>query len=227
MTRLLAILLFALVPSAAAQEASPPPEAAASPGASAPEATPPPEPAVSPVATAPEATPPPEAAAAQIAAEPSLDGRRISLVVLKAARQLEVHSGDEVLRRYRIGLGFEPEGDKEREGDGKTPEGSFKVVRRLPGSTYYKAFLIDYPGVQDAERGLKDGLIGRSTAAKIRDAHESNTVPPQYTALGGLIEIHGMGSRVDWTLGCVALDNEAIDALWPHVKIGTPVVIRP
>lgn len=180
---------------------------------------------VSPAAAAP--APDPAVAPEAPPAEPPLAGRALTLVVMKAARQLEVRSGDEVLRRYRIGLGFEPAGDKEREGDGKTPEGEFRVVRRLPKSTYYKAFLIDYPDVPDAERGLRDGLISAATAAKIRDAHAADRVPPQYSALGGLIEIHGMGSKADWTLGCVALDNDAIDALWPHVKIGTPVVIRP
>jgi murein L,D-transpeptidase YafK len=168
--------------------------------------------------------------AGSAAAEPPphepLEGRELTLVVQKADRRLEVRAGDEVLRRYPIGLGFAPVGDKEREGDGKTPEGTFKVVRRVPGSAYYKAFLIDYPGVEDAERGLKDGTVDAATAKRIREAHASGGVPPQTTGLGGYIEIHGMGARSDWTLGCVALENSAIDELWPHVRVGTPVIIE-
>lgn len=158
---------------------------------------------------------------------PSLDGRDLTLVVHKADRKLEVKEGDTVLRTYPLGLGFAPEGDKAREGDGKTPEGTFKVARRIPGSSYYKAWLLDYPLVEDAERGLRDGLIKKSTADGIKAAHRDGKVPSQYTPLGGLIEIHGMGSGSDWTLGCVALDNSAIDALWPHVKVGTKIVVLP
>jgi murein L,D-transpeptidase YafK len=156
-----------------------------------------------------------------------LAGRTLSIVVFKADRRLEVRDGDTVLRRYAAGLGFAPDGDKVREGDGKTPEGSFSVVRRLPKSSYYKAFLIDYPDPDDAERGVKDGIISASTAQKIRAAHADGKVPPQYSDLGGLIEIHGMGGTSDWTLGCVAIDNSAVDAIWPHIKVGTKVVIRP
>ena len=173
-----------------------------------------------PAVDAPTSTPTP-------APEAPLAGRDLTLVVRKADRLLEVRSDGEVLRSYRIGLGFAPAGDKEQQGDGKTPEGRFRVARRVPKSSYYKAFLIDYPDPDDAARGLEAGLISESTAQSIRAAHAAGREPPQHSALGGLIEIHGMGSSSDWTLGCVALDNDAIDALWPHVAVGTPVVIGP
>lgn len=151
------------------------------------------------------------------------------LVVKKAERRLQVVSppGEEgvVVRSWRIGLGFAPYGDKEREGDGKTPEGTFTVTKRVPKSQYYKAFLISYPGPADAKRGVADGIIDQATADSIQAAHDKGTTPPQFTGLGGLIEIHGLGGSTDWTLGCVAADNEAIDELWPHVKVGTKVRI--
>lgn len=153
------------------------------------------------------------------------------LVVHKAERRMEVVSprGDasQVVRAWRIGLGFEPEGDKERQGDGKTPEGSFRVTARIPKSQYYKAFLISYPEVEDADRGEAAGLVSKATADSIRAAHRKRGVPNAYTNLGGLIEIHGLGGGSDWTLGCVAADNVVIDELWPYVKVGTKVRILP
>ena len=161
----------------------------------------------------------------------TIEAQGFEVVVHKAARRMEVVSprGDDgvVVRAWRIGLGFEPEGDKERQGDGKTPEGSFRVTRRIPKSQYYKAFLISYPEVEDADRGEAAGLVSSSTADSIRAAHAKGGTPNQYTELGGLIEIHGLGGGSDWTLGCVAADNAVIDELWPHVKVGTKVRIRP
>ncbi len=151
------------------------------------------------------------------------------IVVHKEQRLMTVVSppGEEgvVVRSWRIGLGFDPVGDKERQGDGRTPEGSFRITRLVPHSQYYKAFLISYPEVEDADRGLADGIISEATARSIKRAHAKGSTPPQYTDLGGLIEIHGMGGHMDWTLGCVAADNEVIDELWPHTKVGTRVRI--
>ena len=58
-------------------------------------------------------------------------------------------------------------------------------------------------------------------------AHRRAKTPPQYTPLGGLIEIHGLGAGADWTLGCVAVENDVIDALWPWVRVGQEVTILP
>ncbi len=163
-----------------------------------------------------------------LAAEPLPDLKApLKLVVKKAERVVEVYSGDVLARSYPVGLGFAPEGDKERQGDGKTPEGTFRVARLVPRSQYYKAWLIDYPQAEDAARGKAAGLIDGRTAKRITDAQEAGRVPPQYTELGGLIELHGRGSSSDWTLGCVALDDAAIDELWPHVTVGTQIVILP
>jgi murein L,D-transpeptidase YafK len=178
-----------------------------------------------PVALADDAPPP-----AEVSWE-TITEQGFELVVRKADRRMQVVSppGEDgkVVRSWRIGLGFTPEGDKQRQGDGKTPEGSFRVTRRIPQSQYYKAFLISYPEVEDADRGEADGIVSKATADSIRSAHSRGRTPDQYTSLGGLIEIHGMGSSMDWTLGCVAADNVVIDELWPHVQAGTKVRILP
>ena len=171
------------------------------------------------------------AVAAGVVSWQTIEAQGFELVVHKAQRRMEVVSprGDDgvAVRAWRIGLGFTPEGDKEKQGDGKTPEGSFRVTRKIPKSQYYKAFLISYPEVEDADRGQESGLVSESTADSIRSAHARGGTPNAYTNLGGLIEIHGLGGGSDWTLGCVAADNAVIDELWPHVKVGTKVRILP
>ncbi|HZN09786.1 MAG TPA: L,D-transpeptidase [Pyrinomonadaceae bacterium] len=149
------------------------------------------------------------------------------IVVYKKARKLELYSDKTLVRSYRIGLGFNPVTDKQREGDGATPEGDFYVFVKNNKSAYYLSLGVSYPNVEDAERGLRDGLITRAQYNSIVDAHRRKAAPPQYTKLGGLIYIHGNGASRDWTLGCVALENEDMKELFDAVQVGTPVKINP
>ena len=149
------------------------------------------------------------------------------IVVYKTARKLELYSDKTLVRSYRIGLGFNPVSDKQREGDGATPEGDFYVFVKNNKSAYYLSLGVSYPNVEDAERGLRDGLITRAQYNSIVDAHRRKAAPPQYTKLGGLIYIHGNGASRDWTLGCVALENEDMKELFDAVQVGTPVTINP
>jgi len=149
------------------------------------------------------------------------------IVVYKNARKLEFYSGKTLLRTYRIGLGFSPVADKVREGDGATPEGEFYVFVKNNKSAYYLSLGVSYPNVEDAERGLRDGLITTSQHDAIVEAHRKKIGPPQYTKLGGLIYIHGNGAKSDWTWGCVALENGDMKELFDAVSVGTPVTIKP
>ena len=149
------------------------------------------------------------------------------ILVRKADRKLELYSEDVLLRTYKIGLGFSPVADKKQEGDGATPEGEFYVFVKNNRSAYYLSLGISYPNAEDADRGLRDGLINRGQHRAITEAIRKKTAPPQYTKLGGLIYIHGHGARTDWTLGCVALENEDVKELFDAVTVGTPVTIVP
>ena len=149
------------------------------------------------------------------------------IVVYKKERKLEFYSDQTLLRTYRIGLGFSPVADKQREGDGATPEGDFYVFVKNNKSAYYLSLGISYPNAEDAARGLRDGLITRAQHDSIVEAIRKKAAPPQYTKLGGLIYIHGHGAKSDWTLGCVALENEDIKELYDAVSVGTPVTIKP
>ena len=149
------------------------------------------------------------------------------IVVSKKERKLEFYSDQTLLRTYRIGLGFSPDADKQREGDGATPEGDFYVFVKNNKSAYYLSLGISYPNAEDAARGLRDGLITKAQHDSIVEATRKKVGPPQYTKLGGLIYIHGHGAKSDWTLGCVALENADIKELYDAVSVGTPVTIKP
>ena len=152
---------------------------------------------------------------------------RPKVVVEKAARRLTLHSGGEVVRSFRIGLGENPEGDKVRAGDRRTPEGIYYVCVKNARSAFYLSLGINYPNAEDAERGLRDGLITRAQYRRIVRAARSNATPPWNTTLGGEIFIHGGGSQSDWTWGCVALENEHVKELFDSLPLGTPVHIEP
>ena len=149
------------------------------------------------------------------------------IIVYKNARKLELYSGKTLVRTYRVGLGFNPVDDKKREGDGATPEGEFYVFVKNNKSAYYLSLGVSYPNAEDAARGLRNGLITKAQHDTIVEAIRKKKAPPQYTKLGGLIYIHGHGAGSDWTLGCVALENEHMKELYDSVSVGTPVTIKP
>ncbi len=151
--------------------------------------------------------------------------REVEIHIYKGRRVLELKMDGEVIGRFPIGLGFAPEGDKEREGDGRTPVGEYYVCSRNNRSNFYLSLGVSYPNTEDAQRGLDSGLIDRQTYEGIAGAEERRALPDWYTPLGGEICIHGGGSQRDWTWGCVALENQAMDILWEYCPHGTPIFI--
>ncbi len=145
--------------------------------------------------------------------------------VYKEDRKLELWDKDNIMATYKIGLGFSPKGNKIREGDGRTPEGEYYVCTKNPKSRFTLFLGLSYPNLEDAERGLKDGLIDEKSYNKIKEAIDIGKRPDWSTLLGGQIGIHGKGSQFDWTAGCVALEDEDIKTLWDNVELGTPVKI--
>jgi murein L,D-transpeptidase YafK len=149
------------------------------------------------------------------------------IVVTKSKRRLDLYSDGALVRTYRVALGLNPVPDKKRQGDRATPEGEFYVFTKNDKSAFYLSLGISYPNIEDAERGLRDGLISRAQHDAIVKAIKRKSTPPQNTALGGDIYIHGNGSSSDWTWGCVALENEDIRELFDAIAVGTPVTIKP
>lgn len=139
------------------------------------------------------------------------DDRRLRegrvLVAHKSARRLMLFDAGTLEACWRIGLGFSPTGHKEIEGDGRTPEGWYRTSDK-PWSTFDGAIAIHYPATRDAESALDTGRISRAQRNAIANANRQGKVPPQRTPMGGAVLIHGGGSSSDWTLGCIALEDE-------------------
>ena len=148
------------------------------------------------------------------------------IVVRKSQRQLLLLSNGKVVRKYRIGLGSSPVGDKVSQGDRRTPEGEFFVFVKNANSAFYLSLGLSYPNAAHAARGLRDGLITRAEHDAIMRQLRLKKGPPQNTKLGGDIYIHGNGAQSDWTWGCVALENDDMRELFDAVSVGTPVRIE-
>lgn len=131
------------------------------------------------------------------------------IVVNKLDRELTLYKSGQQVKTYSAGMGFNYLADKLYSGDRATPEGEYKVIRKLPASKFYKALLINYPNEEDQRR--------------FAQAKRRGEIAPK-AQIGGLIEIHG-GGTAGLTNGCVALDDRHMLELYNTVEVGTPVVI--
>ncbi|OBY27816.1 L,D-transpeptidase family protein [Leisingera sp. JC1] len=154
-------------------------------------------------AFAPRPAPPPQSAAVD---------RIDRILIEKSARRLTASRNGETVLEFPIALGFTPDGDKQQEGDGKTPEGVFRIDRRNPDSAYHLSLGIDYPQPEDRIRARAAGV---SPGGDI-------FIHGQPNAVGNLVTLPG-----DWTAGCIAVSNEQMETLWRLAEIGTEVEIRP
>jgi len=127
-----------------------------------------------------------------------------ALIVSKLERRLYVYKNGEIIRTYEAGLAT-----KRHSGDDATPEGRYKIIRKIPSSSYYKALLIDYPNDEDRKWFAREKARGNI---------------PGSVGIGGDVEIHG-GGPDSLTRGCVSLDNNKMDELYNIVSVGTPITI--
>ncbi|MBT0652038.1 L,D-transpeptidase family protein [Geobacter luticola] len=144
----------------------------------------------------------------------SRKGTADKILVEKQARRLTLMSKGEVLKTYRIALGGNPVGPKERQGDNKTPEGIYSIDARNKDSRYHLSLHVSYPNERDRKRARELGV-----------------------SPGGDIMIHGIKNGfswvgdahagVDWTQGCIAVTDEEIEEIGTLAPNGTTVEIRP
>lgn len=134
------------------------------------------------------------------------------ILIEKSARRLTASKDGVPVMIADIALGFAPDGDKVREGDGKTPEGVFRIDRRNPRSAFHLSLGIDYPQAEDIARAKAAGL---SPGGDI-------FIHGQPNSLGDLLTLPG-----DWTEGCIAVTNEEMRRLWQLADAGTVVEILP
>jgi hypothetical protein len=161
------------------------------------------------------------------------EAEEVWLQIDTGALKLTVMRGDQVVQVFDdIAIGrFGTTKDKRRL-DGKTPLGEFRISLIKNNSGFYRFFGFDYPRLDQADRALQRGDLPVDQYVAIRQAVRGQRTPPQNTALGGHLGIHGIGSGdpqvhedYNWTNGCVALTNAQIDALTRWVQLGTRVVI--
>ena len=156
---------------------------------------------------------------------PALKNPRV--IIKKKSRELQVFDQDKLVKTYTVALGFAPVGDKAKQGDGRTPEGVYRIAVKNPESRFYLSLGLNYPNNKDARQGLRDKLISQAEHDQIVAANNNKKLPPQNTRLGGEIYIHGGGAAEDWTWGCAALRDEEIKELFDALPLDTPVLIEP
>lgn len=126
--------------------------------------------------------------------------------VLKGRREMHLLHNTTLLKAYKVDLGFAPDGHKVEEGDGKTPEGGYRIDRRNPNSRFHLSLGISYPNANDVAYARAKGV-----------------------SPGGDIFIHGTPQRwvgmPDWTWGCIAVTNQEMDEVWSMVNTGTLIYI--
>jgi murein L,D-transpeptidase YafK len=150
-----------------------------------------------------------------VAQLPHVEPLKVDLVVVrKSARKLQLLHAGRVIKTYRIALGWDPNGPKRQEGDGRTPEGVYTLDWRNAHSSFHRALHVSYPGAGDNLHAARWGV-----------------------SPGGQIMLHGLPNGleaeeighpdVDWTNGCIALTNDEIDEIWTLVDDGTTIIIYP
>ncbi|MDR1702228.1 MAG: L,D-transpeptidase family protein [Sporomusaceae bacterium] len=147
--------------------------------------------------------------------------------IYKSQRKFELYGDGQIIGIFKIGLGFAPSGDKEVEGDGKTPVGKFAVCYINKNTPYVYFYGLNYPNLEDAERGLSKGLISQKEYEQILQAVQSGATPLWQTPLGGEVGIHGGGNLLDWSAGCVTVSDTDILILEKYLTLGTVVEIKP
>jgi murein L,D-transpeptidase YafK len=131
-----------------------------------------------------------------------------AIVVNKTSRKMYLLHQEEILKDYKVDLGFAPDGAKQIEGDGKTPTGTYLIDRRNPNSAFHLSLGISYPNAQDVATAK---ALGKKP--------------------GGEIFIHGQPNRKkmrksDWTAGCIAVKNNEIEEIYAMVRNGTVITLR-
>jgi murein L,D-transpeptidase YafK len=148
--------------------------------------------------------------------------------------QLEVKRGDQTLAVLsNIAIGRNGAGVKNQRGDNITPLGEYKIGWINEQSQFHIFYGLTYPSVADARAALGKGLISVAEHDAIIYAHEHNQIPPQNTALGGNVGLHGLGKgdekihqSMNWTHGCIALTNNQLDELDHWIVEGMRVKIK-
>ena len=142
------------------------------------------------------------------------DAKADFLVVNKGERQLLAYSHGKLLRSYRVSLGRDPVGTKIRQGDRRTPEGTYFIDGHNPASSFHRALHVSYPSLADVARAKAGGY----------DPGGEIMVHGIHNGLGWIGRAHRL---LDWTTGCIAVTDQEVEELYRIVPDGTRIEIRP
>ena len=136
------------------------------------------------------------------------------VLVVKSERRLYLLRSGRQIRSYRVQLGLNPSGRKQRAGDFRTPEGHYRLDQRNAASDFFLSIRLSYPNDSDRAQAQRRGWQP-----------------------GGSIMIHGLPNwlkhpldyyrSADWTDGCIALSNDDMLEVWLLTRANTPIEIRP
>lgn len=149
-------------------------------------------------------------------------------------RLVAVYDGEQVVRTFDgAAIGRAGTSTMRSRGDNTTPIGEFRIHWINEDSKFHIFLGLDFPDFEHTRRAYANGHLDIDQFLQVTDSLRSNRVPPQTTALGGHIGIHGLGEAdadihavSDWTRGCVALTDSQIEELFDMVGIGTRVVVQ-
>jgi murein L,D-transpeptidase YafK len=156
------------------------------------------------------------------------------VVVEKSLNKMTVFYQGKPLKSFLCVSGVNTQGDKQKQGDNRTPEGQFFITdkERLNDDPYLgrKWMGISYPDDVHAQKALENKLISFNQYQEIIAANEEKVQPPQNTPLGGWIGIHGgredlTKQGINWTEGCLAMQDKDLEELYGLVQYGTPIII--
>jgi len=137
-----------------------------------------------------------------------------SLVLYKNKHKLLIYSKGNVIKTYKVALGSQPVGKKHFEGDGKTPEGTYYINGKNPYSKYHLNLGISYPN-------KRDKAYAKKRAKSPGGAIKIHGLPKKYAFIGSLHHF------LDWTQGCIAVNNDEIEEIYKLVPVGTLIKIYP
>jgi murein L,D-transpeptidase YafK len=136
------------------------------------------------------------------------------VLVRKSERRLYLMRGNDVLRAYKVSLGLNPGGAKERAGDFRTPEGNYRLTRRNSRSDFFLSIQVSYPNDEDLRRARRNGWQPGG-AIMIHGMPNDPRHPPDYYA------------TQDWTDGCIAVTNADMVEIWMMTSDNVPIDIQP
>jgi murein L,D-transpeptidase YafK len=137
-----------------------------------------------------------------------------SVLVKKTERKMYLLSNGNVLKEYDVVFGNNPKGHKQQEGDEKTPEGKYTLDYKKINSSFYKSIHISYPNKEDIATAK---AIGVSPGGQIMIHGQKN----------GFAWLSWLTQHFNWTNGCIAVNNSAMEEIWQLVKVGIPIEIMP